>query len=834
MNLFKRSGLLLVFYLAGIYLTAPFASAQSGSEIYHQLLKLKETKRVLYIAAHPDDENTRLIAYLSNAINAEVGYLSLTRGDGGQNLIGKELGIQLGMIRTQELLKARETDGGRQFFSRAIDFGYSKTPNETLNNWDREKLLSDVIWVIRNFQPDIIITRFNTTPGTTHGHHTTSAILAREAYEKAGDPNVFPEQMKWVKPWSPKRIFWNAYNWGGQYEPKADKKYHSFPVGEFNALLGTTYSQIAADSRTMHKSQGFGATAAIGEGSDFIELVAGASFESGPFDGIPNRWENLEKGSTIQHQIQDLLEDFNFIHPEKNLPELLAIKSALNDVQENLTWVKEKRQLMDEIILAALGWKSLFLANKELSYPSEQIKGRLLVNQPYNTVVNLHAFRTLDTTFELDATVNNNKPFELEMDLQIPKNHPISQPYWLENDPENNLYAVEEQPMIGKAFNDPAISGILHFDINGQSYEVNIPLQYRYNDQVNGEIIQPFTIVPKASVTVDMDNVFLLNGKESIIGVTVTFEGEMKEGKLGIEGLDSAAYRIEERLVDEVNNRYYYKVALSNSNGEEKSHHTVYFETEDGMVFKRGMNRILYEHIPNQTYFPEAAFNLIRMKMDISNQTIGYIPGAGDDIPGVLRNLGYTVEMLENDNFGPSVFSKYNTIIVGIRAFNVNQNFANSITALMEYVKEGGNLIVQYNTSSPLLSRNFGPYPLELSRNRVAVEDSPVEILLKDHPLMNHPNKIEQVDFSGWVQERGLYFPGNWDDTYQTPLLMQDPDETPTKGSLLFANYGQGSFTYSGISWFRLLPAGVPGAVKLFVNLIEQAGEEREGISALE
>ncbi|MBD3628252.1 PIG-L family deacetylase [Cyclobacterium sp.] len=834
MNLFKRSGLLLVFYLAGIYLAAPFARAQSGSEIYHQLLKLKETKRVLYIAAHPDDENTRLIAYLSNAVNAEVGYLSLTRGDGGQNLIGKELGIQLGMIRTQELLKARETDGGRQFFSRAIDFGYSKTPNETLNNWNREKLLSDVIWVIRNFQPDIIITRFNTTPGTTHGHHTTSAILAREGFEKAGDPNVFPEQMKWVKPWSPKRIFWNAYNWGGQYEPKADKKYHSFPVGEFNPLLGTTYSQIAADSRTMHKSQGFGATAAIGEGSDFIELVAGASFESGPFEGIPNRWENLDKGSTIQHQIQDLQEDFNFIHPEKNLSELLAIKSALNEVQENLTWVKEKRQLIDEIILAALGWKSLFLANKELSYPSEQIKGRLLVNQPYNTEVKLHAFRTLDATFELDASVNNNKLFELEMDLQIPKNHPISQPYWLENDPENNLYAVEEQPMIGKAFNDPAISGTLYFDINGHSFEVNIPLQYRYTDQVNGEIIQPFTIVPQASVAVDMDNVFLLNGKESIIGVTVTFEGEMKEGKLGIEGLDSAAYRIEERLVDEVNNRYFYKVALSNSNGEEKSSHTVYFQTEDGMVFKRGMNRILYEHIPNQTFFPEAAFNLIRMKMDISNQTIGYIPGAGDDIPGVLRNLGYTVEMLENDSFGPSVFSKYNTIIVGIRAFNVNQNFANSITALMEYVKEGGNLIVQYNTSSPLLSRNFGPFPLELSRNRVAVEDSPVEILLKDHPLMNHPNKIEQDDFSGWVQERGLYFPGNWDDTYQTPLLMQDPDETPTKGSLLFTNYGQGSFTYSGISWFRLLPAGVPGAVKLFVNLIEQAGEEREGISALE
>ncbi|MFO7822478.1 MAG: PIG-L family deacetylase [Cyclobacterium sp.] len=834
MNLFKLPVLLMVCCLAGLWLPAPLAQAQSGSEIYHQLLKLKETKRVLYIAAHPDDENTRLIGYLSNAINAEVAYLSLTRGDGGQNLIGKELGIQLGMIRTQELLKARETDGGRQFFSRAIDFGYSKNPDETLNNWDREKLLSDVVWVIRNFQPDIIITRFNTTPGTTHGHHTTSAILAGEAFKKSGDPDVFPEQLQVVAPWTAKRIFWNAYNWGGQYEPKPDKKYYRFPVGAFNPLLGTTYSQIAADSRTMHKSQGFGSTASIGEGQDFIEFVAGDSFEDGPFDGIPNRWENLDRGKAIQNQIEGLLENFDFVHPENNLPELLDIKVNLNQVQENLPWVKEKQKLIDEITLDALGWKSLFLANKELSFPSDQIGGRLVVNQPYKTAVNLRSFEVLDTTHELNSTLSDNKPFELEMDLSIPETYPISQPYWLEKAPENNLYTVSEQAMIGKAFNEPSISGTLGFDINGHNFEIEIPLQYRYNDQVNGEIIQPFTIVPKASVSVDQDNVFLLNGQESIIGVTVTFEGDMVPGTIGIDGLNNEAYRIEEKLTDKANGKYYFKVALSNTNGVEKSNHTVFFESEDGLVFNQGRNRILYDHIPNLTYFPEASFNLIRMNMDMSQQTIGYIPGAGDDIPGVLRNLGYTVEMLENDNFGPSLFSKYPTIIVGIRAFNVNQRLANQTAALMEYVKDGGNLIVQYNTSSPLLSRDFGPYPLELSRDRIAVEDSPVKILLKEHPALNHPNKIENMDFEGWVQERGLYFPGDWDDNYQTPLLMQDPNESPTKGSLLLSRYGKGTFTYSGISWFRLLPAGVPGAIKLFVNLIEQSGEEGKGISALE
>ncbi|SHM86085.1 N-acetylglucosaminyl deacetylase, LmbE family [Cyclobacterium lianum] len=834
MNLFGQSGLVLIFYLTGMWLASPLAFAQSGSDIYHKLLKLKETKRVLYVAAHPDDENTRLIAYLSNAAHAEVGYLSLTRGDGGQNLIGKELGIQLGMIRTQELLKARETDGGRQFFSRAIDFGYSKNPDETLNNWDGEKLLSDVIWVIRKFQPDIIVTRFNTTPGTTHGHHTTSAILAGEAFEKSGDAAVFPEQLKWVDPWSAKRIFWNAYSWGGQYEPKRDKQYHQFPVGAFNSLLGTTYSQIAADSRTMHKSQGFGATASIGESQDFIELVAGDTFDDSPFDGISSRWKDLEVGPDIQRQIDQVLASFDFVVPEKNLSDLLAIKSALNQVQEDLPWVNEKQQLIDEIILDAIGWKSLFVSNKELSYPSSQISGRLLVNQPSGKPVRLEDFEVLGDSFELDKILSENRPVELEMELTIPDTYPISQPYWLEEMPENNLYVVREQTRIGKPFNDPAISGTLHFSIDQQSFQISIPLQYRYNDQVNGEIIQPFTVVPRASVEVDQDNVFLLNGEASFIEVSVTFDGAMMEGTIGIDGLSPEEFRIEDKLVDEANAKYYYKVVLTNANGQEKSTHRVYFESEDGKVYDRGRNRILYSHIPNQTYFPRAQFNLIRMDMDISKQTIGYIPGAGDDVPAVLRNLGYTVELLENDNFGASLFSKYPTIIVGIRAFNVNQQLANNTTALMDYVRNGGNLIVQYNTSSPLLSRDFGPYPLELSRDRIAVESSPVKLMLEEHPVLNYPNHIAQEDFSGWVQERGLYFPGSWDDQYQAPLLMQDPNEQPTRGALLVTAYGKGTFTYSGISWFRLLPAGVPGAVKLFVNLIEQAGEKREGVSTLE
>jgi len=766
-----------------------------------------------------------MIAYLANEEMAEVGYLSLTRGDGGQNLLGKELGIELGMIRTQELLKARETDGGKQFFSRAIDFGYSRNPDETLNNWDREKLLSDVVWVIRKFQPDIIITRFNTTPGITHGHHTTSAIIAGEAFKVSGDPTVFPEQLTQVEPWSVKRIFWNAYNWGGVYEPKPGKQYYEFPVGKFNPLLGMSYSEIAANSRTMHKSQGFGATADIGEGTDFIELVDGLTYKKSPFEDIEERWKLLSNGAAITQKIEALIKSFNFVDPANNVGKLIEIRKELNKVQENLSWVTDKQLLINQLIMEAIGWKALFLSDTELNYPTGDIKGKIILNQVTANQVNLQSFQVFDQVLSLKANLADNKSIVEELEFKIPADHLNSQPYWLRNEPENNLYTVNNQVMIGKPYNAPTIEGILSFTLKEQQFELPIPLQYRYNDRVSGEIIQPFKVVPEIAVSVEQNNVFLLNNTPGNLDVLVKFGKEIKEGQLHIDGLNGLEFTEKDKVIDDKNKTIRYQIELKNVNGEEKSSHKVYYETMNGEVYQKDTKRILYPHIPNLTYFPNATFNLIRLNMEVSNQTIGYIQGAGDDVPGILRNLGYTVEVIEDSQLS-SDLSKYNTIITGIRAFNVNQALAIGRDALMEYVKEGGNLIVQYNTSASLLSNEFGPYPLTLSRDRVTVENSQVKVLLKNHPVLNTPNKISLADFEGWVQERGLYFPGTWDAHYQTPLLMQDPGETPSKGSLLVTNFGKGTYTYSGISWFRLLPAGVPGAIKLFVNLIEQGNEE--------
>ena len=793
-----------------------------SSALYHDLLKFKETKRVLYVAAHPDDENTRLIGYLANKEHAQVAYLSLTRGDGGQNLIGKELGIELGYIRTHELMKARERDGGRQLFSRALDFGFSKNPDETLMNWDKDELLSDVVWIIRRFQPDIIINRFNTIPCTPHGHHTTSAILASEAFDITDKRDVFPEQLTSFQPWKARRIFWNAYSWGGQYEPKEDKLYHTFStVGDFNPLLGETYSQIAADSRTMHKSQGFGSTSQIGRGNDFIELVKGEAFKDSPFEGIPNRWLEIPNGKDIEARINQLIASFNFIQPAQHAQQLLEIRKLLNPIQSNAVWVNEKKAHLDRMILQTLVVKTEFTIRKEIGYPGEELTAEFVFNNPSGIQLKLIDFKGKLFNQSLNQLAVNNQVVSQPLNFKVPVDYPVSQPFWLANGIEQSLFDIQDPQLIGPPINEPSISGIVNIEVDGQSISWEVPLRYKYNDQVDGEIQQPFTLVPEVNVSLDKNNVFLIPGARHDLRVEVSFRDQFKNnGSIVIDGLQANQYRVALAGTDERRKRLVYTITFLDSDQLTKEV-SIRYVLPNGQSFGQDTKRILYKHIPNLTYFTDTKINLVKMDLKISGGKIAYIQGAGDDVPEILRSLGYDLTILDDAELNLRRFTEFKTVIVGIRAFNTNQSLANNADQLMEYVKEGGNVIVQYNTSSPLLTRELGPYPFSISRDRVTVEGSPVEVDFK-HQLMIYPNQVTQTDFEGWVQERGLYFASNWDANYQTPFTMQDPGENPTQGSLIFTNYGKGTYSYSGISWFRQLPAGVPGAIKLFVNMIEQ------------
>ena len=797
-----------------------FAQSKSSAEIYHELLQLKETKRVLYVAAHPDDENTRLIAYLANGLHTEVAYLSLTRGDGGQNLIGKELGIGLGQIRTQELLKARETDGGRQYFTRATDFGYSKDPSETLQNWDKAKVLSDVVWVIRKFQPDIIITRFNTIPGVTHGHHTTSAILAGEAFDLAGDANAFPEQLEYVSTWQPKRIFWNAYNFGGEFKEDTTAVYDIFPAGDFNSLLGESYSQIAADSRTMHKSQGFGATAGIGKAVDHIQFLKGDPFDKSAFEGVSARWTQVEGGKEIALLIDSAIEKFDFKNPVVNLKALMTIRTSLMGLQSDAPWLAEKLQKLDLLIFEILGLKMEFVTKQELGFAGEKIKANLVINNPSLVLLTDISLQLYDTYFSArNRVATNNEPIQIPVEFEIAATEPVSQPYWLINPIVDAIYDVRDQTMIGKPFNDAKVGADLSFKVDGQEFKTVIPLVYKYNDQVDGEIKQPFTIVPEVDLTISNDVVFLIPEVSSKIKVTVHFKDKMLDGGLDFIGLAADEYKIIE-VIDNtfLKERVYEIEFLKKKEGIKDI--TARYTTSQGKAFDLTTNRIVYKHIPNLTYFQPAAIRLIQEDWKVSNAKIGYIPGAGDDVPGILTSLGYQVEFIGPSDYSVEKLSQYQAVIVGIRAYNVNEQLASNQQVMMGYVKSGGKVIVQYNTSSPLLTNQLGPYPFTIGRNRVAVQNAPVQVDW-NHPIVKSPNLLNESDFDNWVQERGLYFVGQLDGQYETPFQMNDPGEEPSNGSLIYAEFGEGKFIYTGISFFRQLPAGVPGATKLFINLIE-------------
>ncbi len=790
----------------------------TSSEQYHQLLQLLETKRVLYVAAHPDDENTRMIAYLANGEHAEVAYLSLTRGDGGQNLIGKELGIELGQIRTQELIKARSIDGGKQYFTRALDFGYSKDPTETLQNWDKEKILADVVWAIRSFQPDIIITRFSTTPGITHGHHTTSAILANEAFSLSGDPKAFPEQLTYVKPWQAKRIFFNAYNFRGEFEPEPGKRYYAMEVGGYNPILGKTYHQLAADSRTMHKSQGFGSTAGVGNAKDFLEQVGGESYEKNPFDGVESRWAAVKGGLAIQAQLEQLLESFNLIETSKNLPALLSIRSALLELDQSSPWIAGKLVKLDQLIFQSLGLKMEFVTTKELGHPGEKIAAEFRIVNPSDEPISDISLQLKDTYF-VGKDSKGNVDTRIPISFELPNQEEYSQPYWLKEPLDGALFSISNQRNIGLPYKEK-IGGDLSFVLGGQQFKLTVPLVYKYNDPIDGEVKQPFTLVPEVDLSLSKELVFLVEGADPTMQVTVNFRNQLLEGTLEFEGLNASQFKVTGVEDFPTQKKRIYTVSfLRGQNGKKEIR--ARFKSASGLVFDQVIHRISYAHIPNLTYFSPAQIQLIQEDWKVSGGKVGYILGAGDEVPDVLSALGYSISFLGEENLEIAQLKSFQAIIVGIRAYNTEEFLAGKQQVLLAYVNEGGNLILQYNTSTPLVTPNLGPYPFVIGRDRVTVEGSPVVADWK-HSLLRTPNQLVAKDFEGWVQERGLYFASKVDERYQSPLTLQDPGEPSNTGALITAQVGAGTYTYTGLSFFRQLPAGVPGAIKLVINLIEQ------------
>lgn len=823
---------LLVIVLAPYTARAQKPEAVNAAELMMRLKKLNTLGSVLYIAAHPDDENTRLIAWFSKERLYHTAYLSLTRGDGGQNLIGPEIRETLGLIRTYELLAARRIDGGRQFFTRANDFGYSKTAGETFAIWDSVQVMSDMIWTIRRFRPDVVVTRFNGEVGGGHGHHTASALLAEKAFYLAGDPNVFKEQSKYVEPWSPARMYWNTSRWFYSDGERFDSaKMAVANVGGYNPALGKSYTEIAAEARSMHRSQGFGSASSRGDAFEYLMPIANAKPGEDPFAGIDVSWNRLKGGSEVGRLLQQAVEEFDPENPHLIVPILLQAREKMLSLEES-HWKVLKLEELDQLVKACMGLFLEALANQHTAAAGDSLKISLEATNRSSVPAVLKEIKL--TGLEEDALpgapLPYNRALRFETTAAVPAGAPLSQPYWLRKGGSNGMYKVDDQLLRGLPEEPAYFMAEFAVNISGQDFIFKTPVIFKEVDPAYGEIYKPLRIVPPAFITLDRQAYVFANPGPDTIRATV------RAGKNGVSALIApevpSGWKISPRQIpvelafkgQEAVVAFQIIPPTAPATGEIRISANV-----DGKDYSYSMIEVEYDHIPPVAWFPEAKSKIVKLDLKKKGSLIGYVAGAGDAVAASLRWIGYEVRRLGDDDFKNNHLRQYDAIILGVRAYNVNESLRRYQHQLFDYVRHGGVIIVQYNVDRGLVVDDIAPYPLQLSRERVTDEQAEVKILDPKHPAMNYPNKITSKDFEGWVQERGLYFANKWDPAFVPLLSSHDEGEKPLEGGLLAAKYGEGYYVYTGYSWFRQLPAGVPGAFRILANLIAlgQSGEMR-------
>ena len=792
------------------------STINSSSEILLELKKLGFLGNVLYLAAHPDDENTRLIAWLENEKLARTAYLSLTRGDGGQNLIGTEIGAAMGILRTQELLEARKIDGGEQFFSRAVDFGYSKTAKETFEIWNKRAILSDVVWIIRKYQPDVIITRFPPDERAGHGHHIASAILAETAFELAASDTAFADQLQHVEPWQTKRLLYNASTWWNKDLDKLAKNnddYITVDIGEYNGILGLSYSEIAAESRSQHKSQGFGAAKTRGSQTEYLKHTAGEKANGDLFAGINTSWAKYPGGKKIEKKLNSIIENFDAQQPSLLVPAMVDLYKMIEGLDQDPQTQKRLNDLK-HIIKASLGIHAESIVTKPTFVTGDQIQGEFIIVKRTDVPIHLNLDKQDVNDFTLPFNENLSFPFTSQAIDSI------SQPYWLKAG-YFGIFTVEDQQKIGLPENNTVYGIPYTLTIEGVDFDFYAPVQYKWTDRVSGENYRDVVVKPKVTVSIPEPVYVFADGSAQKISVAVQIHKGNFEGSIIpqlAEGWKIEPHEIDLKVTESAEQIHEFTITPPDI---ASTCELTFVVVSDGDSTSYSQQIIEYPHIRTQVFFPTATTKLVKMDIQRNKSKIGYIMGSGDEVPQGLEQIGYEVEFIEASTLGAIELSAYDAIIVGIRAYNTEKGLINGNVYLLDYVEKGGNLIVQYNTNRDLLIEDIGPYPFRISRERVTEEDAEVTFLEPKSRMLNEPNKIGKKDFTDWVQERGLYFADEWDSNYSPILAWSDEGEPSRKGAILVGDFGEGHFIYTGISFFRQLPAGVPGAFRLLTNMIE-------------
>lgn len=825
-----RKTLLLAFIVFFTWQTkAQVPSKYNAAEIHAKIQKLNFLGSVLYLAAHPDDENTRLISYMANAQKARTGYLSLTRGDGGQNLIGPELRELLGVIRTQELIEARKVDGGEQFFSRANDFGYSKVPSETLKTWNKKEVLGDMVYIIRQFQPDVIVCRFDyRTPGTTHGHHTSSALLAQEAFDLVNDKSSYTNQLNLVNLWQPKRMYFNTSWWFYGTKDKFDSADKSnlanLSTGTFYQSLGKSNQEIAALSRSRHQSQGFGTSGVRGDDVEYLEFIKGEkpADKTNLFEGIDTSWNRVEGGKAVGILISKIDSEYDFKNPSASIADLVKAYSMIQNLK-NEHWKAIKSKEIKDIIATCSGLFLEAVAENQSATPDSDINLTLEAINRSDVKMILENVTVLpeNKIFSQNIDLSNNTDESIALRVKLPASLEFTAPYWLKEQGTVGMYRVDDQKNIGKPDIIREVKTIFNIKINGVIIPFERTVVYKFNDPVLGEVYKPFDIEPLVTTSfIDKVKIFNTNAKQLVV-VKVHSGAANISGNLKLDvpkdwKVSPESVEFEIGLKNE-SKTYTFEVAPPKSSSETvvKAIATINEKTYDKEKLE-----ITYSHISNQQVLQPSVSKFIKLDIKTGSEKIAYIMGAGDEVPTSLQNMGYAVTIVKPSEITIDYLRSFDVLMVGIRAYNAVNELEFKQSILLDLVKEGKTMIVQYNTTGKLVTNNLAPFPLRISRDRVTEEDAKVTFLAPNHPVLNVPNKITTKDFENWVQEQGLYYPDQWDEAFTPIISSHDENEAPKNGAILVAPYGKGYYIYTGLSFFRELPAGVSGAHRLLANLI--------------
>jgi LmbE family N-acetylglucosaminyl deacetylase len=876
----KTKVVLLLLVILVLTATAAQPPEDRGAMGLAQALnRLDVVASVLHTGAHPDDENSALLSWLSRGQGARTAYLSITRGDGGQNLLGTELFEDLGVIRTEELLAARRLDGAQQFFTPEYEFGFSKTADEGLEKWGHDKVLGDFVRVIRQFRPEIIVSRFTGTPADGHGHHQIAGIITQEAFKAAADPKLYPE---YGKPWQAKKLYLNGGGRGGQGQGQGQGQAQgrgqapgqgqaqgqaqgrgqaqgqaaaqpqppgiTINVGEFDLALGRSYSEIAAEGRSLHRSQSQGAAQNKGPSTTSLQLVqksVDVADTAALFDGVIYKIKDLSQldasitadVTDLQTRIASIRQKVNLLHPAEIVPDLTASLQLLQRIRGKSTneqvqfLLKQKEADFQEATRLAAGLVLDVIAADETVIPGQTfnltvsvINGGPLTLPVPKIATDLPAGWTA-TAQRTTGSLQPGQKLDQVFSVTVPANADFTQPYWLKQPRQGDRFVWPQGSAANMPFDPPLLETHAEIEYNGGAISMEQPAQFRHTDGMLGEQRSLLKVVPALSVRVSPD-----------IAVIPLVGNHKKEFNVTVENQNTTAAETEVRLVIPAGwsvepatrtLRFTRQGELATAQFMVTAPATAgNFKVQaiaktGNQEFKTGYTPIAYPHIETRYVYSAAESKAEIFDVKALVTSVGYVEGAGDKIPEALQQLGVKVTKLSSDDLANGDLSRFPAIVLGVRAYGVREDLVTYNKRILDYVSNGGTLIVQYNRAGETQRNPFGPYPFTINDNgRVTNEQAPVKVLNPALQLFNVPNRISSSDFEGWVQERGNYFLSSWDPRYTPILESADPNEQPQQGGMVMAKVGKGTYVYTGYGFFRQLPDGVPGAYRLFANLI--------------